>query len=373
MKHICRFLSLMMTLVMLAGVALAEMNDPVVATVNGEELLYSEYYAIESAYLYQYEAAGVDLTDDTVYAYLQDLALSYAIEQLLVVQDMRAQGCFDLDEETENWCVEQGNAAYEQALADVGDMMRETLGLVEESDVQEYALAYAADLGVTAETYIDVYRTQYATTQYQEWLIRENPVTEADVQAEYEKRVAASQALYEQDAAAFETDAANGKETWYRPEGYRSILQILLPAEGETEEAKLASVQETMEAINARLEQGEHFETLIREYGTDATFENEAFMASGYQVHPDSVLWEDAFVQAAFSAEMAAPGCWSKPFTSDLGVHILYYLNDSEAGAVALSEELYDALAYVIYSQRAQEAQSARISELVNAAEVVIH
>ncbi len=373
MKHICRFLSLLMALMMLAGIGLAETYDPVVATVNGEELLYSEYYAIESAYLYQYEAAGVDLTDDTAYAYLQDLALSYAIEQMLVVQDMHAQGCFELDEETESWCVVQGNAAYEQALADVGDMMRETLGLVEESDVQEYALAYAADLGVTAETYMDVYRTQYATVQYQEWLTRDNPVTEADVQAEYEKRVAASQEAYGQDAAAFETDAANGKETWYRPAGYRSILQILLPAAGETAEAKLASVQETVDAIHARLAQGESFEALIREYGTDAAFADEAFMASGYQVHQDSVLWEDSFVQAAFSEEMEAPGCWSKPFASDLGVHILYYLCDSEAGAVALSEELYDALAYVIYSQRVQEAQAARIAELVNAAEVVIY
>ena len=28
-------------------------NDPVVATINGENLLYSDYIGIESAYLYQ--------------------------------------------------------------------------------------------------------------------------------------------------------------------------------------------------------------------------------------------------------------------------------------------------------------------------------
>lgn len=373
MKHIRRILSALLAALLLFSVGLAETSDPVVATVNGEELLYSTYYAIESTYIYQYELAGLDVTDDTVYGYVQDLALSYAIEQMLVVQDMKAQGFYELDAETEAWCVEQGNVAYAQALADVGEMMRETLGLTEGEDVTEYALSYAEALGVTAETYIEVYRTQYASALYQDWLIRENPVTEADVQAAYEARVTASKELYAQDAAAFETAAASGSEVWYRPAGYRSVLQILLPAEGDTEEAKLTSVQATVEEINARLEKGETFESLIREYGTDAAFDNEAFFTAGYQVHQDSILWEDAFVAAAFSAEMAAPGSWSKPFASDLGVHILYYLADVPEGAVELSEELYDALAYVIYTERAQAAQTARLDELAAAAEVVIY
>lgn len=373
MKHICRILSLLAALLLAMSVTFAETSDPVIATVNGEELLYSTYYAIESTYLYQYEAAGLDVTDDTVYAYVQDLALSYAIEQMLVVQDMKVQGFYDLDAETEAWCVEQGNAAYEQALADVGEMMRETLGLAEDEDVTEYALSYAASLNVTAETYIDVYRTQYASALYLEWLIRDDPVTEEQVRAEYEARVAASKELYASDAAAFETAAANGSEVWYRPAGYRSVLQILLPAVGDTAEAKLASVQGTVEEINARLEKGETFESLIREYGTDASFEDEAFFTIGYQVHQDSVIWEDAFVAAAFSDEMAAPGSWSKAFASDLGVHILYYLADIEEGAIELSEELYDALAYVIYAERTQAAQAARIDELAAAAEVVLY
>lgn len=373
MKHICRILSVLMALLLTMSVCCAEGSDPAVAMVNGEALPYSEYAAIESAYLYQYEADGADLTDSTIYTYVQDLALTHAIEQRLVVQDMRANGFYDLDAETEAWCVEQGNAAYQKALADVGAMMRESLGLVEESDVQEYALSYAEALGVTVETYIDVYRTQYASAKYQEWLIRDNPVTEEQVKAEYEARVAASKAIHATDVAAFEATAANGGEVWYRPAGYRSVLQILLTAEGDTAEAKLASVQETVDAIQARLAQGESFESLIREYGADAAFDNDAFFSTGYQVHRDSVMWEDAFVAAAFSAEMDAPGSWSKPFASDLGVHILYYLADVAEGPIELTGELYDALAYVIYSGRTQAAQRARIDELAEAAEVVIY
>lgn len=366
-----RLSALLLCLMLLLSAAFAETADTVIATVNGEDLLSSTYATLEAAYLYQYEQAGVDLTDETTYAYLQDLALTYAINQMLMTQDMRAQGCYDLDAETENWCAEQGKAAYSAALNEVIEAMRTEESTDDELTV--YALAYAATLNVTEETYVDFYRDQYAQAKYDAWLTRANPVTEDDVQAEYAARVESSRALYENDAAAFETALSNGGEVWYRPAGYRRVLQILLPAEGETDADKLDSVQATVDEISARLEKGESFETLIDEYGTDANFDDPDFFAAGYQVHQESVIWEDAFVAAAFSAEMAQPGCVSLPFASDLGVHILYYLADVPAGPVELTEELSDALSYVLYTQRRNDALSVRLDELGDAAEVIIY
>lgn len=369
MKHLS---ALLLSLMLLLSAAFADTaEDTVIATVNGEALLSSTYSTLETAYLYQYEQAGVDLTDDAVYAYIQDMALTYAINQMLMVQDMRAQGCYDFDEETEAWFAEQGKAAYSAALNEIKEAMR-----TEESSDDEltiYALAYAASLNVTEDTYVDFYRDQYAQANYYAWLTRENPVTDEDVQAEYAARVENSRALYESDVPAFETAMSNGDEVWYRPAGYRRVLQILLPAEGDTDADKLASVQNTVDEISARLDKGETFESLIAEYGTDANFDNADFYTTGYQVHQESVIWEDAFVAAAFSAEMAQPSCVSLPFASDLGVHILYYLEDVPAGAVELTEELSDALSYVIYTQRKSEALSTRLDELANTAEVVIY
>ncbi len=343
-------------------------NDPVVATINGENLLYSDYIGIESAYLYQYEAAGVDLSDPETYAYLQDLALTYAIEQMLIRQDMRAQGCYDFDEETEAWFQETGKAAYAQALQDVMDAMR--AADTTDDELMVYALAYAESLNVTEETYVDFYRTQYASARYYEWLIQDNPVTDADVLSTYAERVAQSESLYANDVAAFETAMNTGAEVWYKPAGYRSILQILLPAEGATNEEKLQSVQPTVDAIHTRLADGESFQTLMTEYSIDANFANAAFLATGYQVHKDSVIWEDAFVAAAFSVEMAQPGDVSLPFASDIGVHILYYLCDSPAGAVELTEDVHTVLASAIYTERYTAAQAERIQALADAAEI---
>lgn len=368
MKRILSFLIALL----LFPVALAEpVQDTVIATVNGETLWASEYTAIESAYLYQYESAGVNLTDPAIYASLQDLAITYAIEQMLVRQDMEAQGCYQFDEATEAWFNDMGKAAYENSLLQVRESMRTETSTEDELEV--YALAYAEMLGVTEQTYVDFYRDQYASANYYQWLIRDNPITEEQILADYQARVAQSQALYEQDIPGFEAAMSNGGDVWYKPAGYRSVLQILLPAQGDSEEARLASVQPTLDAINTALAQGESFQTLISLYGADQNFSDPSFIATGYQVHRDSVIWDEVFVNAAFSPEMAAPGCVSKPFVSNLGVHVLYYLADASSGPVEMTDEVHDLIASLLYTARYTEAQKARIDALAATAEIVIH
>lgn len=189
-KNLLRALVVLAALFLTMGCALAEDNAeaPVIALVNGEELLESEYASMESYYYIMYGNSGADLTDETIKAYVQDLALTAAIEDMLVEQDMRVQGCYELDEATEDWCLEQGQAAYEQALKDVGESIRETLETDDDADMSEYALTYAQLLGVTVEDYIDVYRTQIATVNYYAWLTRDCPVTEEEVQAAFDEQ-----------------------------------------------------------------------------------------------------------------------------------------------------------------------------------------
>ena len=187
-----RILTLLLALMMMTAGAFAEdaetartETDAVVALVNGEALMSSDYELVRENYLTSYAALGYDIQDETVSAYLDDLALTAAIQNLLVEQDMKAQGCYDFDEETEKWCAEQGQTAYESALAQVAQTLNKTLELEDEDEtLQKYALQYAELLGVTAQDYIDVYRTQYATMLYYAWLTQDCPVTEEEIQAE---------------------------------------------------------------------------------------------------------------------------------------------------------------------------------------------
>lgn len=194
-----RILSLLLALMMMTAGAFAEdaetaQTDTVVALVNGEALMSSDYEPVRENYLTSYAALGYDIQDETVSAYLDDLALTAAIQNLLVEQDMKAQGCYNFDEETEKWCAEQGQTAYESALAQVAETLNETLELEDEDEtLQKYAQQYAELLGVTAQDYIDVYRTQYATMLYYAWLTQDCPVTEEEIQAEYERQKASGE------------------------------------------------------------------------------------------------------------------------------------------------------------------------------------
>lgn len=196
-----RILTLLLALMMMTAGAFAEdaetaqtETDAAVALVNGEALMSSDYEPVRENYLTSYAALGYDIQDETVSAYLDDLALTAAIQNLLVEQDMKAQGCYDFDEETEKWCAEQGQTAYESALAQVAETLNETLELEDEDEtLQKYALQYAELLGVTAQDYIDVYRTQYATMLYYAWLTQDCPVTEEEIQAEYEQQKASGE------------------------------------------------------------------------------------------------------------------------------------------------------------------------------------
>lgn len=196
-----RILTLLLTLLVMTAGAFAEEaetaqteTDAAVALVNGEALMNSDYEPVRENYLTSYATLGYDIQDETVSAYLDDLALTAAIQNLLVEQDMKAQGCYDFDEEIEKWCAEQGQTAYESALAQVAETLNETLELEDEDEtIQKYALQYAELLGVTAQDYIDVYRTQYATMLYYAWLTQDCPVTEEEIQAEYEQQKASGE------------------------------------------------------------------------------------------------------------------------------------------------------------------------------------
>lgn len=280
-----RLTALLLSLLLLFSCALAEStDDKLMATVNGEELRYSAYVT----YLTQYQqllSGAYDETDKTQAAYIEDLALTTAIQDMLIEQDMHAKGCYVFDEETENWIQAQGQTAYETALTNVGETLRAELGYSDEEDMSSFALSYAKALGVTVEDYIAVYRKQRAMVNYYTVLLGDNPVTEDAIQSAYETNVAASKERFEGDAAAFETALYSGKEVWYKPDGYRSILEILLPAEGDTDEARLESVQATLDAIGERLNAGESFQTLMAEYNTDVAFYDADFLTVGYQVH----------------------------------------------------------------------------------------
>ncbi len=371
-KMICCLLAVVM-LLSCSFTVLAD-EDQVVVTVNGDAIAQSELDAMidtVSARMTQY---GIDGTDESVLEIIQTAALEELIDDRLLTQDMTAQGCYAMSEDEESAISAAAQASLDELLQQYEAYFTEYLNGTEDTGLTaaDLAQAYLSSSGYTLEYLENYYRNAQASEKYEQWLMEGEPdVTEEDIQEGYTQRVEKSKAAYENDAAAFETALSNGQEVWYRPDGYRAILQIMLSAQGEDDAAKLASVQDKTDAIYARLEQGEHFETLIAEYGEDSAFDTESFYESGYQVHLDSILWEDTFIAAAFGEDMQKPGDYSQPVVFGDNVHIFYYLKDIPSGAVELTDDLAAALGNDIYEERTDAKMEQRLSELKEDAEII--
>lgn len=370
-KTLSVFLALLM--VLLSMVAYADEN-PTVVTVNGDSITQAELDAMMSALDARMTQYGIDTSSENVQNAIREAAMQELVEDRLLTQDMTAQGCYDMTVEEEASITD----AAKKSQADLQQQMESYFASYMDSQedssatAAELAETYLKDSGYTLEYMENYIRNTVASTKYEQWLMEgEADTTREEIQAAYEERVASSKAAYGNDVSAFETALANNQEVWYRPDGYRAVLQIMLSAQGDDDAQKLASVKETTDAIYDRLEKGESFESLIAAYGEDSAFDDASFCETGYQVNPQSVLWEDAFVQAAFGDGMKHPGDYSQPVVFGDNVHILYYLRDIPGGAMELTDALAAALGQELYAQRTEEKMEARLATLKEEAEIV--
>ncbi|HIU18658.1 MAG TPA: hypothetical protein IAC48_01165 [Candidatus Limiplasma stercoravium] len=371
MKKACVWLLFLMTLLMPASGMGEDAAQDVAMWINGEAVYQSQINAVVASVVQNVEQLGLDTSGEEMLSAITEVARQQVIEDRLLSQDMTAQGMYEFTQEDESAVASAVQETMDAMLADYTAYYA-SLDQETETTAEQQAQAAMEAAGYTEDFFDSYYRNVLTSERYEAWLVRDDDdISDEMVETAYQQRTAEGESLYAQDVAAFETALAAGQEIWYRPSGYRAILQIMLPAEGETDEEKLESVRETTQEIYARLEAGETFESLLSEYGEDAAFDDPAFLETGYQVHPDSVLWEEAFVQSAFSQELAEPGDVSQPCVLGDNVCILYYLKDVEGGAAKLTDDLREALRADLYAQLIDDRLEERLNELEAEAEIV--
>lgn len=350
----------------------AAQEEAVVATVNDQEILQSELENMVKALSGRMTQYGIDSSNEEVLETIRSAALSKLVEDRLLTQAMTNQGCYNFSEEETAEIASAAQASLEEMTGRCKTYFEEYLQGEEEGlSAIELAESYMSENGYNQEYMENYYKNVLASEKYEQWLMKEEPeITEQQIQAAYEQRVEKSREAYENDIAAFETAMGAAEEVWYHPEGYRAVLQIMLKAEGETDEEKLASVEDETTEIYRRLKEGEEFTALISEYGEDFAFDSEDFLKTGYQVHRDSVIWENEFIDAAFGTEMQEAGDYTHPLIFGDNVHILYYLKDVPDGPVELSEEISTALREELYAEQAEEKVQANLEFLKKEAEI---
>ncbi len=375
-----------------ATAAEAAQEDTVVATVNGEELTQSQLTVMTNYMLQKYQNSGYDISDENLQSYVAQEALNILI-QLKVIEIKSQELKLDefTDEELED-LRSQAQEQWDESIEIYKALYMAQDASLEEEDAEKQAQEIMAQYGYeTSEAVFEEMKSEEIFNRVEEYCIGEVSISDEEVKEKYDEYVAMDEAsfadnvpLYEQTIAAYGTN-----ESFYIPEGYRHFMHIRLAGDEEkqeelqalmypetsgeeaataadagTEEAIaqlkeeiLAQIQDTVDEIEEKFNDGESFEDLMDEYSADANLSD----YSGCSVHKDSIFWEEDLVEEAMAVEEI--GQISDPIVCSDGIYILYYDYDAQGGPIEYTDTVKENLRSMLLSQAQNENFSAAIQE----------
>lgn len=385
-----KILLVLMALVMLlANTAVAE-EAPVALTVNGEAVLKAD---VQQYAQYQFQNGYTEAVD-------YEAAISDLIVNAVANAKIREFGLDQFTEEERSAFMLDAQAQWEEAVESYLSYYLTEDTEEARAQCREDGDAYLKAMGYSVEMLCENLLVSESFTKLQEYMLEGKDV------AASEEEIASTFALYaEQDKAQFEGNVSMyemyqqyyGYDSWYQPEGYRGVIHILLEVEEEvlnaymekkamleeegtevTQEdvdaafqAVLASRQADIDAIYSRLEQGESFETLIAEFGTDPGMTDPDYLRDGYDVHQDSMVYDAAFVAGAFNEKMQKVGDVSDPVVGSFGIHIVKYQRDIPGGPVEMTDEIRDMIEDYLVNTKENTILEETMDAWVAQAEVV--
>lgn len=371
--------------------------DTVVLTVNGKQYTVAD---LEKNAQLLYSAGYTETYPD------YDATMQSMLLEAVVMAHLQEAGYMNFTEEEEKAFVNEAQAEWDQMIDSY--VSRYLTEDTEEARAQlkEQAAQYYASIGGSVEVLTEDARKSAAWNKLSSDLTGGYEPTEEEIQQVFDQYGAQYKAQYENNVGMYEFYTNYyGYESWYVPEGYRAVIHILLDVDADVlkaytdamaalDEAKsaetvdeaavakakeelesaraavIASRQDVIDDIYARLEKGESFQSLIAEYGKDPGMQDETLLAEGYHVHAESILWDPAFTEGAFQEGMRQPGDVSRPVVGNYGIHILYYLKDVPGGLI-MTDSIHDEIAEYLTSEKLDSAFSAGYTEWEKAVEIV--
>ena len=354
------------------------------------------------------------LTDEERQA-RRDEAIQRCIQEGLIEMKLRDAGKNDFTEEEEETLRATALSQYEAIWQGIWQKAKQS----DQGFTEEQVTEFVQEQGYSSEAIFEALKTNERLHRAVELFCPNMTLTEDMVEKFYEAQfLLPDRERYEKDLDLYEQEIlAGNNESFYTPEGYRAIQQVLLayPKEVESalknenarvnvalrvaagaaqevseaaltgdswddvaepraaydeavseltaakqaynekrEQLTLPQIRDTVEAINAEIDAGIDFNSVINKYSTDKNEQN--LDKGGYPVHPDSKNWPQEFLEAA--GKLEKPGDLSGPVLTDMGVHILYYAADIPAGSHELTDEERQLLnASALYYYQTQELE----------------
>ncbi len=377
-----RLIALLCALFIAASLFAGCSGGPTVAKVGGEAISVSELNMFANFLLLQQQAGTVaDIDDADQLKQLYDDALDTAITYRLLMKKGIERKLYPLSDAKRK---------------EVDDQISEYLDSQLQAKITEYTqsgksekdarAAFYDDMkksGLTRENLTTILRYAAVAEVFYNEMVDAATVSDEDLQAGYEKKVAEQKEQFTADPASFENAKMMadyyGTAMVYRPEGYRYVKHILIAfpeditakieeAQNNGDEAAVKKAREEglplikakADEVLAKVKTGQDFDSLVAEFGEDPGMQQEPAKTKGYELG-ESTSFVEEFKQAAL--KLPNVGDVTELVATDFGYHIIKWVGNVPSGPVPL-EDVKDTLKEELLTEKQNTAWEALVAQL---------
>ncbi len=305
----------------------AVITNPVVAKVGDVDILYSQFYNLYSTYESYANYGLITFTTDDTKGELRAKVFDALISSAIPIAEAHKQG-LKLDAAEEETLAATVQEQLDKAIAEYADEVDENI--TDEAAIKEAEMLlfveYLKGYKLTYDEYKALLEEQERDNMLADKLKAQVTVgataTEEEAKTWYDEKLAAQLADYATTPANYYNDSQNAQYSGdvgplVAPEGYFYVKHILVK---NAEEGSDKDVDAIVAEIQAKIDAGEDFESLIEVYNEDEGMKQEA-NANGYLLsEANASQYYAEFSAAALALDV---GEVSAPVTSSAGVHII--------------------------------------------------
>jgi hypothetical protein len=232
-----------------AATPVIRMGDQVITKAEVKAQVESELY--QQASWYQMFGQSFDYTDPANIAAAQESAIEALKKDMVLNAKAKELGFDQLTAEDEASIKENAQKDLDSIISQAKNYVENAEGMSEE-ELTEAATKQAEESGYTLDAYVNYEKGNLISKRLKDYTIQDVAVTDEEIQAEYESKVAANKETYAEKPGSWATAANNGTTLYYTPAGVRRVKQILTKFKDEDQTAIDDAKQKVTDATTAR-------------------------------------------------------------------------------------------------------------------------
>ena len=220
-----------------AKTVILKMGDKEITKAEVQEAVDNKLNEMYQTYA-MYYGTQIDITAPEVIAEAQSEAIQ-ALKQDMALRAKAAELGFDqLTEEETAKAKEDAESSMETSKSYIKNYyLTEEQKALEGEELEKAIQEKIDEFGVTLEDYEKTAVDSIVDDKLREYAIKDVTVTDDQVKAEYDSKVAADEEQYKENLSSWASSANNGTTLYYTPAGIRRVKQILIKFKSDDQTA----------------------------------------------------------------------------------------------------------------------------------------